>query len=442
MSETETDSSKFKTQFQSIVRALRHRNFRLFYSGQSISLIGTWMQRVTQGWLVYQLTHSAFLLGVVGFAGQIPTLLLAPFAGVLADRWNRHRLLLLTQVLAMIQAVIFTVLVWTDTIQIWHVIVLSTFLGVINAFDMPIRQSFMIEMIDDKKDLGNAIALNSSMVNGGRMIGPAIAGLFIAAFGMGVCFLINALSYIAVIASLLFMKIKTTVEKKEHKKMWHELKTGFSYAADFKPIRSILLLLALVSMMGMPYATLLPAFAQDVLHGGPSTLGFLMGATGMGALGGAVFLASRSSVRGLGKVVPISSAIFGCALVIFSFSPIMWLSLILMLIIGFGQMLEMAVSNTLVQTLVDDDKRGRVMSLYAMALMGMTPVGSLISGSLASRIGPQWTVCIGGVSCILGAIWFARKLPALREQIRPIYRRMGIIPEIATGIDEASQAPK
>ncbi len=441
-SETETAAPKLKAQFQSVIRALRHRNFRLFYSGQSISLIGTWMQRVTQGWLVYQLTHSAFLLGVVGFAGQIPTLLLAPVAGVIADRWDKHRLLLLTQILAMIQAVIFTVLVWTDTIQIWHVILLSTLLGIINAFDMPIRQSFMIEMIDDKKDLSNAIALNSSMVNGGRMIGPAIAGLFIAAFGMGVCFLINALSYIAVIASLLMMKISKAAKRKEHKQIWHELKTGFSYAAHFAPIRNILLLLALVSMMGMPYATLLPAFAQDVLQSGPSTLGFLMGATGMGALGGAVFLASRKSVRGLGKVVPISSALFGCALVIFSFSSVFWLSLILMLIIGFGQMLEMAVSNTLVQTLVDDDKRGRIMSLYSMALMGMTPVGSLIAGSLASRIGPQWTVCIGGIACIIGAIWFARKLPALREQIRPIYRRMGIIPEIATGIDGASQSPK
>jgi MFS family permease len=361
---------------------------------------------------------------------------------VIADRWNKHRLLLFTQILAMVQAFTFTVLVLTDSIHIWHIIVLSTLLGIINAFDMPIRQSFMIEMIDDKKDLGNAIALNSSMVNGGRMIGPAIAGIFIAAFGMGICFLINALSYIAVIASLLMMKINKAVQKKKHKEIWHELKTGFTYVRDFEPIRALLLLLALVSLMGMPYSTLLPAFAQDVLHGGPSTLGFLMGLSGMGALGGAVFLASRSTVRGLGKIVPISSALFGCSLILFSFSPYLWLSLPLMLLIGFGQMLEMAVSNTLVQTLVDDDKRGRIMSLYSMALMGMTPVGSLIAGSLASRIGPQWTVAIGGIACVLGAIWFARKLPAIREQIRPIYRRMGIIPEIATGIDNASQTPK
>jgi MFS family permease len=428
-----------ESSLKSIIRSLRHRNFRLFFGGQSISLIGTWMQRIALGWLVYRLTSSAFLLGLVGFAGQIPTFIFASFAGVLADRRNRHRILMLTQILAMIQAFVLSFLVLFHLIRIWHIIVLAVFLGIINAFDMPTRQSFLVEMVEDKKDLGNAIALNSSMVNLARLLGPSAAGMLIAAFGEGICFLINAISYMAVIVSLILMKIERKNVQPRRSKVWQELKDGFRYAAGFAPIRDILLIFALVNLVGMPYMVLMPVFAKDVLHGGPSALGFLMGCTGLGALGGAVFLASRKSVLGLGKMIPIAATIFGSALIVFSFSRLLFFSLGLMLLTGIGQMILMATSNTLLQTVVDDDKRGRVMSFYTMAFMGATPVGSLIAGFLASKIGAPWTVFIGGIVCIFGAFFFAKRLPILRELVRPIYVKMGIIPEIAMGIQSASE---
>jgi MFS family permease len=436
---TETIKQEKESSLKSIIRSLRHRNFRLFFSGQSISLIGTWMQRIAIGWLVYRLTSSAFLLGLVGFAGQIPTFLFASFAGVLADRRNRHRILILTQTLAMVQALVLSILVLFHLIRIWHIIVLSIVLGMINAFDMPTRQSFLVEMVEDKKDLGNAIALNSSMVNLARLLGPSAAGLLIAAFGEGTCFLINAVTYIAVIVSLLLMNFGQKKVQPRNSKVWQELKEGFRYAAGFAPIRDILMIFALVNLVGMPYMVLMPVFAKDVLHGGPSALGFLMGCTGLGALGGAVFLASRKSVLGLGKMIPIAATIFGSALIVFSFSRLLFFSLGLMLLTGIGQMIMMATSNTLLQTLVDDDKRGRVMSFYTMAFMGATPVGSLIAGFLASKIGAPWTVFIGGIVCIFGAFFFAKRLPILRELVRPIYVKMGIIPEIALGIQSASE---
>jgi MFS family permease len=436
---TETIKQESESSLKSIIRSLRHRNFRLFFSGQSISLIGTWMQRIALGWLVYRLTNSAFLLGLVGFAGQIPTFLLAPFAGVLADRHNRHRILILTQTLAMIQAMVLSFLVLFHLIEIWHVIVLSIVLGIINAFDMPTRQSFMVEMVEEKKDLGNAIALNSSMVNSARLLGPSAAGILIAALGEGTCFLINAISYMAVIVSLFLMKIEKKKVKPRNSKVWPELKEGFRYASNFAPIRDILMIFALVNLVGMPYMVLMPVFAKDVLHGGPSALGFLMGSTGLGALGGAVYLASRKSVLGLGKNIPIAAITFGLALIIFSFSRLLFFSLGLMLLAGIGQMILMASSNTLLQTLVDDDKRGRVMSFYTMAFMGATPVGSLIAGFLASKIGAPWTVFIGGLVCIFGAFFFAKRLPILRKLVRPIYVKMGIIPEIAIGIQSATE---
>lgn len=436
---TETIKQEKESLLKSIVRSLRHRNFRLFFSGQSISLIGTWMQRIALGWLVYRLTNSAFLLGLVGFAGQIPTFLLASFAGVLADRSNRHRILILTQSLAMLQALVLSFLVLFHLIRIWHVIVLSIILGIINAFDMPTRQSFLVEMVEEKKDLGNAIALNSSMVNSARLLGPSAAGMLIAAFGEGTCFLINAISYMAVIISLLLMKIDGKKVKPHNSKVWQELKEGFRYALGFAPIRDILLIFALINLVGMPYMVLMPVFAKDVLHGGPSALGFLMGSTGLGALGGAVYLASRKSVLGLGKMIPIAATIFGLALIAFSFSRLLFFSLGLMMLTGIGQMILMASSNTLLQTLVDDDKRGRVMSFYTMAFMGATPVGSLIAGFLASKIGAPWTVFIGGLVCIFGAFFFAKRLSILRELVRPIYVKMGIIPEIAIGIQSATE---
>jgi MFS family permease len=423
----------------SLFRSLRHRNYRLFVSGQGLSMIGTWMQRIAIGWLVYRLTHSPFLLGIVEFSGQIPIFFLAPFAGVLADRHNRHRILILTQVLAMVQALILALLVLSDLIEIWHIIVLGIVLGIIRAFEMPTRQSFMVEMVGDKNDLGNAIALNSTMVNGARMLGPSAAGILIVAAGEGVCFLVNAISFVAVILSLLLMKVEPRNVPQRRSKLWQELKEGFRYAAGFPPIRDVLLLFALVSLVGMPYVVLMPVFAKDVLHGGPSVFGYLMGGGGLGALGGAVYLASRKNVRGLVKRIPMAVTLFGSALMLLAVSRVVFLSLGLMLLIGLGQMVLMAGSNTLLQTVVDDDKRGRVMSFFAMAFMGATPVGSLVAGSLASRIGAPWTVFIGGLGCIAGALFFFSRLPRLKKLIRPFYRKKGTIPEVAIGIQNATE---
>lgn len=399
------------------------------------------MQRIALGWLVYRLTGSAFLLGLVGFVGQIPGLLLAPFAGVIADRWDRHRLLVVTQALMMLQALVLAFLVLSNVITIWEIVVLSVILGVINVLDMPVRQAFVLEMIEDKKDLGNAIALNSSMVNGARLIGPSIAGLLIASVGEGICFLINGISYVAVIASLLMMKIAKREVKARGARVWRDLREGLRYAHHFEPIRAILLLLALVSLMGMPFAVLMPIFARDILHSGAHGLGFLMGASGVGALAGALYLASRKTVLGLGRLIPMAVTIFGAGLILFSFSRLLLLSLFLMLIVGFGQMIQLASSNTLLQTLVQDDKRGRVMSLYAMAFTGMMPVGSLMAGAVAAKIGAQWMVLIGGSICLIGALLFARRLPVLRAMARPVYVSMGILPEIARGIQGASEPP-
>jgi len=428
-----------KADFRSLIRALHYRNYRLYFIGQGISLIGTWMQRVAVGWLVYRLTDSPLLLGIVGFAGQIPAFLLAPFAGVLADRWDRRRILILTQCLSMIQAGILAALVLTETVMIWEVIALSAMLGLINAFDMPVRQAFTVEMIDDRKDLGNAIALNSSMVNAARMLGPSAAGILIAVFGEGLCFLINAVSYLTVILSLVMMRVKQRDITPGRDGMLKRLREGFRYAAGFEPIRAILLLLCLISLTGLPYAVLMPVFARDILQGGPHTLGFLMGSTGVGALAGAVFLASRTTVLGLGRGIPRAVTLFGAALLAFSLSRILWLSMALLVLAGFGQMVHLASSNTLLQTLVDDDKRGRVMSFYAMSFMGMMPIGSLLGGALARWIGAPVTLLLGGIVCILGAVIFRSRLPAMNVQVRPIYIRMGVIPEIASGIQTATE---
>jgi MFS family permease len=412
-----------------IFRALSHRNYRLFFGGQGISLIGTWMQQIAMSWLVYRLTDSALLLGVVGFTSRIPTFLLASLAGVLADRWNRHRVLVITQTLSMIQAMILAILVLTGAIAVWHIIFLSLLLGLINALDIPTRQSFVVDMIEKREDLGNAIALNSSIVNGARLIGPSVAGMLIATLGEGMCFLLNGLSFIAVIFALLAMKITPKKREAQSSKVFQGLKEGFSYAFGFAPIRSVLLLLGLVSLMGMPFTVLMPIFAEKILHGGPQALGFLSGATGVGAIAGSIYLASRKSVLGLGRIIVISSNLFGIGLIGFSLSRLFWLSLLMMLLTGFGMMLEMASSNTVLQTMVEEDKRGRIMSFYTMAFMGMVPFGSLLAGTLANNIGAPNTVMIGGVACILGSIMFAKKLPSLRRIARPIYAEKGIIPE-------------
>jgi MFS family permease len=425
-----------------MVRALRHRNYRLFFSGQSVSLVGTWMTRIATSWLVYRLTGSALLLGLVGFAGQIPSFLLAPFAGVLVDRWNRHRLLVVTQVLAMIQSAALAILALSGVITIWHVLLLSLFQGLINAFDMPARQAFVVEMVESRADLANAIALNSSMVNAARLLGPAIGGALIAAVGEGWCFAFDALSYLAVIASLLLMRLAPRAERARpaaHGRVLAELRQGLAYVTGSAPIRSILLLLAVVSLVGMPYTVLMPIFASQILHGGPHTLGFLMGATGVGALGGAVYLASRRSVLGLGRLIPLMSALFGAGLIGFALSRSLWLSLALLVATGAGFMVQMAASNTLLQTLVDDDKRGRVMSFYTMAFMGTAPFGSLFAGGLAHRIGAPATLVLGGIGCILGGLWFASLLSDLRQHVRPIYVQMGILPEMAAAIQSAAE---
>lgn len=421
-----------------ILRSLRHRNYRLFFGGQTTSLIGTWMTRIATSWLVYRLTGSAWVLGVIGFAGQIPTFLLAPMAGVWVDRLNRHRLLVVTQVLAMLQSLALADLALSQRITVSHIIWLSVFQGVINAFDMPARQAFLVEMVEDREDLSNAIALNSSMVNMARLIGPSLAGVVIAAVGEGYCFLIDGLSYLTVIASLLMMQLRPRLPRRVHAHVLTELQEGWRYVSRSQAIRALLLLLALVSLVGMPYTVLVPILAGNILHGGPHTLGFLMSASGVGALSAALYLAWRKSVLGLGRVVALSAAMFGAGLVLLSQSRWLGLSLVLMFVTGMGMMLQMAATNTVLQTIAEEDKRGRIMSYYTMAFMGMAPLGSLLAGSLAARIGAPGTLLISGISCLAGAAWFGLHLDQLRRAVRPIYQGLGILPEIAAGIQSAS----
>jgi MFS family permease len=390
--------------------------------------MGTWMTRLATSWLVYRLTGSAFLLGVVGFAGQIPTFLLAPFAGVWVDRLNRRNVLLVTQILAMLQSLGLAALTLTHRINIHEIVALSVFQGLINAFDMPGRQTFLVEMVEEKEDLGNAIALNSSMVNLARLLGPSLAGAVIAISGEGYCFLIDGLSYLAVILSLALMHVKPAQLKRSAHSMLVQLREGWTYVSGSSAIRTILLLFALVSLMGWPFTVLMPIFALNVLHGGAHTQGFLMGAVGVGALISAISLAMRKTVLGLGKMVPVSTAAFGFGLIGFGLSRYFWLSLALMLVCGFGMMQQMAASNTIIQTVVEDSKRGRVMSFYTVAFVGMAPFGSLLAGALAHAIGAPYTVIFSGACCLAGAAWFATRLPSVGDWIRPIYRDLGILP--------------
>jgi len=396
-------------------RALRHRNYRLFFIGQGTSLVGTWITRVATAWLVFRLTGSALLLGVVGFSGQLPTFLLAPFAGVLVDRWSRHRVLVVAQILSMIQSALLAFFALTKTITVWHVLALVAFQGLINAFDTPARQAFVVEMVETREDLPNAIALNSSIVNLARLVGPSIAGVLIALFGEGWCFTIDAVSYIAVIASLLMMRIAPRAPRPAPQKVLRELAEGFRYVASHETIRAVLLMLALASLVGMPYVVLLPVFAKNVLHGGPHTFGALTGASGVGAIGGALWLASRKSVAGIDRVLVGAGCVFGASLVAFGFSPWAWLSFAAMVTTGAGMMIQMASGNTLLQTVVTEDKRGRVMSFYTMAFFGMVPFGSLAAGFLADRIGVQWTVASGGVATLLAVLVLGARGLTIRE---------------------------
>jgi MFS family permease len=414
------------------MRALKHRNFQLFFSGQLISLIGTWMQTVAQSWLVYRLTKSTLLLGEVGFASQIPVFLVAPIGGMVADRVNRHRIVIATQTASMILAFILAALTLSNAVTVPEIFVLAALLGVVNAFDIPGRQSFLVDMVG-KEDLMNAIALNSSMFNGARVIGPAIAGILVAKIGEGWCFFANGASYIAVIIGLLLMKVQSVRRPKSDSPI-ADIVEGFRWVSHTGPIRMLLLLLGLVSLVGMPYTVLMPVFADKILHGGASglaaflhakdpgavRLGVLMGATGVGALLGALTLALRSGVRGLGRLIVLTCAGFGVSLIVFAASKNFWLSTLLLIPVGFSIMLQMACSNTLIQTMVPDVLRGRVMSLYSMMFMGMAPFGALLGGALANRLGAPLTIAIGGAASIVGAVLFGRKLPVFRGEARQL----------------------
>lgn len=407
--------------------AFRSKNYRLFFAGQGISLIGTWMTQLATVWLVYRLTNSPLMLGVVGFTSQIPSFFLAPFGGVFVDRFSRYRTLIGTQILAMFQSLALAVLTLTGVIQIWHIIVLSLVQGFINALDAPARQAFVPELVERREDLANAIAINSTMINGARLIGPAIGGLLIARVGVAYCFLIDGLSYIAVIAGLLAMTVKPWKENKVNGNPLQQVKEGFIYAFSFPPIRAILLLSTLVSLMGLQNTILVPIFAETILKGGAESLGFLMAASGLGALSGGIYLATRKTILGIGKLIAIAPAVLGVGLIAFAISRYLPLSLFTMLFVGLGTILQIAASNTFLQTIVEDDKRGRLMSLYTMSFLGMIPVGNLLGGALANRIGAPNTLIIDGIACIVGSVLFYRELPTLRKLVMPLYEKKGVI---------------
>lgn len=402
-----------------LLRSLRHRNFRLFFFGQLVSLIGTWMQQVAQSWLVYRLTGSAALLGWVGFASQIPVFLLASFGGVVADEYNRHRIIIVTQTASMLLAAGLGILTLSGAVQVWHILVFASTLGLVNAFDIPARQTFLQDMVG-REDLANAIALNSSVVNGARLVGPAVAGLLVAAIGEGWCFMANAVSYIGVLIGLMLMQLPPFLRRVRTGSALTHIVEGFRFVGGTPPIRALLLLLGLISLTSMPYATLMPVFADQILHGGPAALGVLMGASGAGALAGALVLAARQGLKGLGRWIALAAVGFGVSLILFSQSRLYWLSVFLMAPAGFCVMLQMAASNTLVQAMTPDSLRGRVMAVYSMMFMGMAPFGALLAGALAHRWGAPGVVLLGGLSSIAGGLAFATRLPYLRGQARQL----------------------
>lgn len=418
--------------------ALRSRNYRLFFAGQGISLIGTWMTQLATVWVVYQLTHSAFMLGLVGFTSQIPSFFLAPFGGLIADRYSRRRLLVTTQTLAMLQSLALAFFTLSGTINVWLLLGLGLMQGLINVVDAPTRQTFVKDMIEHPDDLLSAIALNSSLVNGGRLLGPAIAGIVIARIGAGYCFLIDGLSYTAVIAGLLLMRLRPQARLVTNQRPLQSIREGFQYAYGFLPIRSILLLLIAFSLMVMSYSTLMPVFATQVLQGDAHTLGFLLAAAGIGALAGGAYMSTRPTVLGLGRLIAAAPLLAGTGLIVFSLSRTLWLSIPAIMLVGLGSILQISGSNTILQTIVDDDKRGRVMSLFTMSFLGMAPFGNLLSGSLASLIGAPSTFALNGAVCILASILFSRQLPALRQAIRPIYIEKGIVPASRRASSQAS----
>ena len=418
------------------LRALHSRNYRLFVSGQVISLIGTWMQSVAQSWLVYRLTGSAALLGLIGFAGQIPIFVLAPFGGVVADRLNRHRVLVATQSSMMVLAAILAALTLGGIVREWQIFVLAALLGVANAFDIPARQAFLAETVS-REDIVNAVALNSSMLNGARIVGPAVAGVVVAAFGEGWCFLLNAISYVAVIGALLMMHVDAVGHSHPHASALDSIVEGFAYSWNTTPVRALLLLLGLVSVMGMPYSVLMPVIADRVLNGGPNAYGVLMSASGVGALAGAAMLTLRRHIRGLGRWVAVSAVSFGLTLIAFSFSRKLWLSTLLLVPAGFFMMVEMAASNTLIQSMIPNRLRGRVMSVYSMMFMGLAPMGALIAGALAAPLGAPETVAIGGGICVAGGVLFGLGLPRLRGPARELI----VAQQLSAGVPAEEATP-
>ena len=421
-----------------MLRAFRHRNFRLYFSGQSISLIGTWVQQIALSWTIYQLTHSAFLLGLVSFAGQLPLFILTPFAGVVVDRLNRHRILIITQSLAMLQALILAVVVSSGALRVWNLVALNLFAGTILAVDLTARQAFIVDMVGAGDDLPNAVALNAFVINGGRMLGPAIAGLLLTVVSPAICFYTNAASYIPVIAALIAMKVNDPHKTPADSSPMEDLVEGVSYAVGFPPIRAVLVLVALISFVGLPYPVLMPVMAAEVLHGDAHILGWLMTAPGLGALVGTLYLASRKTIVGAGMRIVAGCTLFSAGLVILGLAGNLAFAIGALGFVGLGMIVQLATSNTVLPTIVDDDKRGRVMSLYTTAFMGMAPFGSLLCGAIAHRIGVQLTMLCGGVICLVGGVLFATRIPVLRPMVLPIYRRKGIIPQVAEGLQNAS----
>jgi len=417
------------------LRAFRYRNYRLFFFGQGVSLVGTWMQSVAASWMVYRITGSPMALGLVAFAGQLPAFFVSPFAGVLNDRWNRHRVLVIVQYLAMAQASLMAALAFSGYAALWNILALSLFLGLVNAFEMPTRQALVIELVDDANDLGNAIALNSALFNGTRLIGPAIAGVIVAFHGEGICFSVNAASYFAAIAAFTAMRIPGRKRADRAKNLFAEMKEGIVYAVRFTPIRDILILLSINSLVGMSFPVLLPVFATKILGGDSGVYGSLVAASGLGATAGTIYLAMRESIRGLVRVITVSMFFFGVMLLAFSFSTSHYLSMALIALVGFGMIVNIAGSNTILQTIVEDDKRGRVTSFYIMSFMGTAPLGSLLAGALSSAFGAPVAVRVGACICLVGAMLFAARAQSIRRLIRPMYSRTGVMPEVAAGIE-------
>jgi len=402
---------------KSIFSSLYSRNYRIYFVGQGVSLIGTWMQHIALSWLVYRLTGSVFLLGLIGFTSQIPMFILSPFTGVITDRFNRLNIMKAAQILFMLQALLITLLVLFDIIEVWHIIALSIFFGIISAFDAPARQSLVIDLIDNPNDLGNAIALNSAIFNGARLIGPAIAGITIAIVGEGICFLINTLSYLAVIIALSYIKTEKRQPKTDQSKFLKSFTEGFKYTFQSIPIKTLIILLAILSLVGLPYIILLPAYAKEILHGGSDTLGYLMSSMGAGALFAALYMASRKSVIGLGKIISTNIILLGLGIILAAFSKQIYFSSIVFFLTGLSMIFTLSSINTLLQTITDDDKRGRVMSFYSMALMGIYPLGNLLAGSIASGIGIPYTLLIMGFITILSGIWFGKGIASMKMDI-------------------------